>query len=66
MGRTNIKCQNGPVPPPAQFFYFNGQALQKFINSSKDVLNVSPLKTKAVLYMYVKATYKNLLNKDLQ
>jgi hypothetical protein len=25
--RTNIKCQNGPVLPPAQGFYFNGQAL---------------------------------------
>jgi hypothetical protein len=24
MGRTNIKCQNGPVLPPAQVFYFNG------------------------------------------
>jgi hypothetical protein len=24
---TNIKCQNGPVLPPAQVFYFNGQAL---------------------------------------
>jgi hypothetical protein len=23
----NIKCQNGPVLPPAQVFYFNGQAL---------------------------------------
>jgi hypothetical protein len=27
MGRTNIKCQNGPVLPPAQVFYLNGQAL---------------------------------------
>jgi hypothetical protein len=27
LDRTNIKCQNGPVLPPAQFFYFNGQAL---------------------------------------
>jgi hypothetical protein len=27
LGRTNIKCQNGPVLPPAQVFYFNGQAL---------------------------------------
>jgi hypothetical protein len=26
-GRTNIKCQNGLVLPPAQVFYFNGQAL---------------------------------------
>jgi hypothetical protein len=27
--RNNIKCQNGPVLPPAQVFYFNGQALIK-------------------------------------
>jgi hypothetical protein len=27
MGRISIKCQNGPVLPPAQVFYFNGQAL---------------------------------------
>jgi hypothetical protein len=27
---TNIKCQNGPVLPPAQVFYFNGQALTLF------------------------------------
>jgi hypothetical protein len=27
LDRTNIKCQNGQVLPPAQVFYFNGQAL---------------------------------------
>jgi hypothetical protein len=27
LGRTNIKCQNGPVLPPAQVFYSNGQAV---------------------------------------
>jgi hypothetical protein len=27
LGQTNIKCQNGPVLPLAQAFYFNGQAL---------------------------------------
>jgi hypothetical protein len=27
LDRANIKCQNGPVLPPAQVFYFNGQAL---------------------------------------
>jgi hypothetical protein len=27
LDRTNIKCQNGPVLPPAQVYYFNGQAL---------------------------------------
>jgi hypothetical protein len=27
LDRTYIKCQNGPVLPPAQVFYFNGQAL---------------------------------------
>jgi hypothetical protein len=26
-GRTNIKFQNGPVLPPAQVLYFNGQTL---------------------------------------
>jgi hypothetical protein len=29
--RTNIKCQNGPVLPPAQVFYFNGQALYAYV-----------------------------------
>jgi hypothetical protein len=29
MGRTNIKCQNGPVLSPAQVFYFNGKALNE-------------------------------------
>jgi hypothetical protein len=27
LNRSNIKCQNRPVLPPAQVFYFNGQAL---------------------------------------
>jgi hypothetical protein len=27
LDRSNIKCQNGLVLPPAQVFYFNGQAL---------------------------------------
>jgi hypothetical protein len=27
LDRTNIKCQNGLVLPPAQVFYFNGQVL---------------------------------------
>jgi hypothetical protein len=27
LGCNNIKCQNGPVLPTAQVFYFNGQAL---------------------------------------
>jgi hypothetical protein len=31
LGRTNIKCQNGPVLPPAQVFYFNGQALHTYV-----------------------------------
>jgi hypothetical protein len=25
LDRNNIKCQNGPVLPPAQVIYFNGQ-----------------------------------------
>jgi hypothetical protein len=29
LGRINIKCQNEPVLPPAQVFYFDGQALNK-------------------------------------
>jgi hypothetical protein len=29
LGRLNIKCQNGSVLPPAQVFYFNGQALKR-------------------------------------
>jgi hypothetical protein len=31
LDHTNIKCQNGPVLPPAQVFYFNGQALNQKI-----------------------------------
>jgi hypothetical protein len=31
LDHTNIKCQNEPVLPPAQVFYFNGQALQTII-----------------------------------
>jgi hypothetical protein len=31
LDRPNIKCQNGPVLPPAQVFYFNGQALPKLL-----------------------------------
>jgi hypothetical protein len=27
LGRSNIKWQNGPVLPPAQVFYINGQTL---------------------------------------
>jgi hypothetical protein len=27
LDRTNIKCQNRPVLPSAQGFYFNGKAL---------------------------------------
>jgi hypothetical protein len=30
--RTHIKCQNGPVLPPAQVFYFNGQALTEVLS----------------------------------
>jgi hypothetical protein len=33
LNSTNIKCQNGLVLPPAQVFYFNGQALHKLITS---------------------------------
>jgi hypothetical protein len=29
LGRTSIKYQNGPVLPPAQVFYFNGQSLHR-------------------------------------
>jgi hypothetical protein len=28
LDRPNIKCQNRPVLPPTQVFYFNGRALQ--------------------------------------
>jgi hypothetical protein len=31
LDRTNIKCKNGPVLPPAQVFYFNRQDLQYFL-----------------------------------
>jgi hypothetical protein len=30
LDRTNIKCQNRPVLPPAQVFYFIGQALHTY------------------------------------
>jgi hypothetical protein len=29
--RININCQNGPVLPSAQVFYFNGQALNYYV-----------------------------------
>jgi hypothetical protein len=32
LDRLNIKCQNGPVLPPAQVFNFNGQALKVMYN----------------------------------
>jgi hypothetical protein len=36
--RTDINCQNGPVLPPAQVFYFNGQALNyKFQDLAKSL-----------------------------
>jgi hypothetical protein len=31
LDRNTIKCQNGPVLPPAQVFYFDGQAFYKLI-----------------------------------
>jgi hypothetical protein len=30
LGHNSIKCQSGPVLPPPQVFYFNGQALLIF------------------------------------
>jgi hypothetical protein len=30
LDRTNIKCRNGLVLPPAQVFYFNGQVFFAF------------------------------------
>jgi hypothetical protein len=38
LDRTYIKCQNEPVLPPAQVFYFNGQALHVLIKRSKSDL----------------------------
>jgi hypothetical protein len=35
LDRPNIKCQNGPVLPPAQVFYFNCQALYEYIDKVK-------------------------------
>jgi hypothetical protein len=40
LGRTNIKCQNGPVLPAAQVFYFNGQALLSY---TADVTGGKPI-----------------------
>jgi hypothetical protein len=43
LNRTNIKCQNGPVLPPAQVFYFNGQALKykiKMVSLENTLTNV--------------------------
>jgi hypothetical protein len=34
LDRPNLKCQNGPVVPPAQVFYFNGQALNSIKTKS--------------------------------
>jgi hypothetical protein len=43
LGRTNIKCQNGPLLPPAQVFYFNGQALHTFITPHPFLIGVGEL-----------------------
>jgi hypothetical protein len=32
LDRNNFKCQNGPVLPPPQIFYFNAHALHKIID----------------------------------
>jgi hypothetical protein len=37
LSRSNIKCQNGRVLPPAQGFYFNGQALRIFSTNAADM-----------------------------
>jgi hypothetical protein len=39
----NIKCQNGPVLPPAQVFYFNGQALQLTLYARRQSRGISDI-----------------------
>jgi hypothetical protein len=41
LDRTNIKCQNRPVLPPAQVFYFNGQALYNMYNIVEEHFSIS-------------------------
>jgi hypothetical protein len=36
LDRSHIKCQNGPVLPSPQVFYFNGQALI-FVRLPRDI-----------------------------
>jgi hypothetical protein len=40
LGRTNNKCQNGLVLPPAQVFYFSGQALHHMTEINSLIPNV--------------------------
>jgi hypothetical protein len=49
LGRYNIKCQNGPVLPPAQDFYFNGQALNTVLPAC-DIYNQNMTFTKMSRY----------------
>jgi hypothetical protein len=43
LDRAIIKCQNGPVLPPAQVFYFNGQTLNILIFMYTNVCTVREL-----------------------
>jgi hypothetical protein len=47
LDRPNIKCQNRPVLPPAQVFYFNGQALHLFTLYPRNSRSVSKVRLNA-------------------
>jgi hypothetical protein len=50
LGRINIKCQNGPMLPSAQVFYFNGQALTKTCFIPKEVAETSQVFLRETFY----------------
>jgi hypothetical protein len=43
LGHISIKCQNGPVLPPALVFYFDGQALCMIIILCPNLLILAEL-----------------------
>jgi hypothetical protein len=56
LDHTNIICQNGPVLPPAQVFYFNGQALHlcfmSVANGTIDTPLMSQKKKEKLIYLF--------------
>jgi hypothetical protein len=61
--RPNIKCQNGPVLPSAQVFYFNGQALciiMAIYKNHQYVNKVSTMRSRLIFNLTVKFNITNI------